>query len=108
MSFDDFHSTKEIRRTRKVHICEQCGRPISFGSAARAAAGKYDGNFYSIHMHIECDDAAREFAKLNDLWGEDWPWFRDMENSEFEHHAWLRVNHPIVADRLGVEKVRVA
>jgi hypothetical protein len=107
MSYD-FHSTTDIKRTRKVHICEQCNRPISFGSPARHAAGKYEGDFYSMHMHVECDDAARAYADLNCLWEEDFPWFPHMDDSEHQHHAWLRANFPIVADRLGVEKGEVA
>ncbi len=105
MSYCDFHHTRDIKSTRKVHVCEQCDRPISFGSAARSAAGVFEGNFYTQYLHIECDDAARAFAELNDMWGEDWPWFRQMDDSEFDHHAWLLEHHPIVAARLGLKGV---
>ncbi len=104
MSYTDFHSTKDIRRTRKVHVCEQCNRPISFGSAAKYAAGKYEGDFYSMHMHVECHDAAQAFADLNGLWGEDFPWFQHMEDDEYDHRAWLLEHYPIVAARLGFKR----
>lgn len=98
----DFSSTRSVKATRKDNICEQCGRKIEAGSAAMYAFGNWDGYTYSHYTHMECHDASVAYAKEFDLWGEEWPWFRDMENSDFEHHGWLRENYPVVADRLNI------
>lgn len=94
------HWSRDIKATRKQHVCEQCNTYIEAGSPARYAFGIYEGDTYSFHVHVECQDAAREFAKL---YGEEWPWFQHMDDSEFEHHAWLLENHPLVAGRLGIK-----
>lgn len=99
----EFNGIRDIKATRKAHVCEQCCKDIEAGSSAHYNAGKWDGEFYATYTHVECHAAALEFAKLNDLWGEEWPWFQHMEDSEFEHHSWLLEHHPIVADRLGIK-----
>lgn len=98
----DFHSSREIKKTRKRYVCEQCNRFIEIGSPAHYSFGVYEGDTYGLHTHIECQAAAKEYAELNDAWGEEWPWFQHMENGEYEHHDWLLENHPIVAERLNV------
>lgn len=99
----EFHGVRDIKATRKAHVCEQCNTYIDVGSPARYSAGKWDGEFYTTHTHVECHAAALEYARLNDLWGEEWPWFQHMEDSEYEHHAWLLEHHPIVATRLSIK-----
>ena len=98
----DFHSSREIKKTRKQYVCEQCNRVIEVGSPAHYGFGVYEGDAYSVHTHVECQEAARDYAAQNDAYGEEWPWFQHMENGEFDHHAWLLDHHPIVADRLNI------
>lgn len=98
----DFHSSREIKKTRKQYVCEQCNRVIDVGSPAHYGFGRYEGDTYSTHTHAECHAAACHYAKLNDAYGEEWPWFQHMENGEFDHHAWLLDHHPVVADRLNI------
>lgn len=99
----DFHSSRDIKKTRKSYVCEQCNKVIDAGSPAHYGFGIYEGDAYSVHTHVECQAAASAYAKLNDAYGEDWPWFQHMENSECEHHGWLLENHPVVAARLNIE-----
>lgn len=101
----DFHSSRDIKRTRKQYVCEQCNKMIDAGSPAHYGFGVYEGDTYSTHTHTECHAAACEYAKLNNAYGEEWPWFQHMDNSEFEHAEWLLINHPIVADRLNLSAV---
>lgn len=100
----DFHSNRTVKATRRPHVCEQCGKAIDAGSPAMYASGKYEGYIYSTYTHVECHAAASAFAKANDLYGEEWPWFREMDDSEFQHHEWLFDEHPVVAARLGIER----
>lgn len=95
--------SREIKAVRKVHICEQCNTKIEVGQPAHYAFGIYEGEPYSLYDHTECHAAARQYAELNDLWFEDYPWFQHMDDSEFGHHDWLMKNHPIVAARLNIE-----
>jgi len=96
-------NTRDVTAVRKPHECEQCRRKIEIGAPAKYAFGVWEGYSYSVYTHPECSAAAHEYSVLNDLWGEEYPWFRDMDDSEHGHHAWLLANHPIVAERLNIE-----
>lgn len=96
-------SAKHIKAVRKAHCCEQCNTSIAAGDPAEYAFGIWDGYAFSTYTHPECHAAAHEYATLNDLRFEEYPWFQHMDDSEFGHHAWLLENHPVVASRLGVE-----
>jgi hypothetical protein len=105
VSIDDFHSGRTIKATRKQHVCEQCGRKIETGSPAHYAAGRFDGYFYTQHVHIECQAAATAYAELNGLWGEDFPWFQHADRDmRADFGPWLLDHHPIVAERLNIER----
>lgn len=104
MSFDDFHSGRELRATRKPHACEQCGRNIETGSPAYYAAGKYDGYFYTQYEHVECRAAGMAYAEETGLWGEDFTWFQHADSDmRADFGPWLLEHHPIVAERLNIE-----
>lgn len=96
----DFGSPRQIKACRKSHRCEQCGREIDAGQPAFRFAYVYEGEFGSYHVHPECQIAASQYAKRNDLWDEDWPWFQHME-TEYSDRQWMRETHPVVAERLG-------
>lgn len=51
-----------INRTRKVHRCGWCGRKIEQGARAHYSCGKFDGDFWSQHMHPECYHATRSMS----------------------------------------------
>lgn len=97
-------SSKTINAVRKAHCCEQCNKTINAGEPAEYSFGIWEGYPFSTYTHVECNAAAHEYATLNDLWFEDYPWFQYMDNSEHDHHEWLLENHPIVAARLNIEK----
>lgn len=94
---------KAVKAVRKTHCCEQCNKIIDVGSPAKYSFGIWEGYPYSTYTHVECNEAAHEYATLNDLWFEEYPWFQYMDDSECGHHAWLLEKHPIVAKRLGAE-----
>lgn len=54
----DFYSTTTIRATRKRHVCEHCLTAIAIGSPATRQAGMWDGDFFSDHVHPECQEAS--------------------------------------------------
>ena len=93
-------NTREVKAVRKSHECEQCGKKIEAGSPAKYAFGIWQGYAYSTYTHPECNAAAREYADINDAWGEEYPWFQHMDDTD--HHSWLLEKHPVVAARLGV------
>jgi len=104
----DFYSRRTIKATRKPHACNQCGKVIVSGSPAEYGSGMYEGYLYSLYDHIECHEAASAYAKLNDLYGEEWPNFQYMDDSGCDHLSWLRKEYPVVAERLGAGHVRAA
>lgn len=53
-------------KARKQHRCYLCGRLIEKGEKHRKHVGTYDGDFYSMRNHFDCD-------KHTDGWAtEDW------------------------------------
>jgi hypothetical protein len=106
MSGNSFYCHRVIKATRKPHVCEQCGRRIEIGSPSHYRTGVWEGHFYAEHAHVECHEAAWEYATLNDLWGEEFPWFQHMDDRD--HHDWLLEKHPIVAGRLNIIDERTA
>lgn len=95
----DFHNNRTVR-TRKTHSCEQCGTAINAGETCTYVVGSYCGDFYSNHLHAECDAAGKAYADMTGYWGEEYTWFQhhDSETSDWE---WMVAHHPIVAKRLG-------
>lgn len=96
-------NSKDIKAVRKAHVCEQCNTKIEVGQPAHYNFGIWEGEPFSVYAHPECAAAAKQYADLNDLWGEEYPWFQHMDNSEHNHHEWVLINHPIVADRLNIK-----
>ena len=95
-------TSKDIKAVRKAHCCEQCNTTITVGEPAKYSFGIWEGEPFSVYVHPECAAAAREYAELNDLWFEEYPWFQHMDNSEHGHNAWLLEKHPVVAGRLKI------
>lgn len=96
-------TSKDIKAVRKPHCCEQCNKMIAVGEPAEYNFGIWEGEPFGTYTHIECNAAANEYAELNDLWFEEYPWFQFMDDSEHGHHAWLLEKHPVVAARLNVK-----
>jgi len=98
----DFHSEHTIKKTRKAHPCYQCGQTIVVGSPAHYCCGSYFGDFYTSYTHPECEAAAKAYAKINNLWGDEYPCFveGDTDTSDV---SWMIAHHPVVAERLGWE-----
>lgn len=95
----DFHTTRTIKALRKARQCDQCLKKIAIGEPAVMIVGKWEGDFYAGHQHPECHTAALAYAKQFDLWGDDWPWFHDMDMSDAGD--WMKEHAPVVYERLG-------
>ncbi|MDB5656129.1 MAG: hypothetical protein JWQ94_3742 [Tardiphaga sp.] len=96
---DDFQNRQQAM-DQTGHACEQCGAPIKAGEIHADVAGMYAGDAYDYRIHLECEAAARAYAKLHGLYGEEWPWFQHQDD-EPEDWRWMLKEHPVVAKRLG-------
>lgn len=72
----EFYSSKDIKKTRKVHRCHLCCLEIPIGASCFYEAGKYDLDFFSRHSHHEC--AAKWLEMNKDECGSDWVAFESM------------------------------
>lgn len=50
----ELYESIDIRKTRKKHTCEICGRKIPKGFSARLHKGKYDGDFFRYYSCNTC------------------------------------------------------
>lgn len=95
----DFSATRAIKKTRKPHRCEHCWKIIDPGSPAVKYSGVWQGDFSSVYMHDDCEKAGEAYAKMTDLWGEEWTWLHQLE--EISDFQWLAEEYPAVAKRVG-------
>lgn len=51
-------------KARKQHCCEWCGEAIEIGEAYSKQSRAEDGSIYSSTLHIECDEALIERARM--------------------------------------------
>jgi hypothetical protein len=94
-------SIRTIKKTRKIHCCEACGKKIDAGSSAYYWAGDCDGMFYACRYHVECRDAEVEFNEKNDCWGDEYTGFEEIRDKP-EDVEWLIEAFPVVASRIGL------
>jgi hypothetical protein len=83
-----FNSESVVKKTRKIHDCEQCLKKIEVGSQCLRFAGYYE-DFYYGYSHEDCHEAwgawpGRECLNsdesaplLHELEKEDWPWLKE-------------------------------
>jgi hypothetical protein len=100
---DDFQNRMEIRSVRKPHECEHCGRKIEVGNPAIKTTGQWDGYFYALYEHPECEAAGLAYAKETGYWGDEFTWFQHVDLDEYDLKPWLLENAPIVAARMKIE-----
>lgn len=86
---------------RKPHQCGQCGKMIQPGERYRRQTYVDCGDFNVYSEHVECGAAAAYYAKLADLYGDEWPCLCDDVCPD--DHGWLMQDFPIVAGRLGIQ-----
>ena len=100
----DFGNFSVIKKTRKDHHCQCCDKAIVAGSADVVHwAGKWDGEFASVHYHSECRAAEIAWNNEFDLWGDDfWNLYLLAQEEEFSSYLLtVREKWPAVADRLA-------
>lgn len=56
----------KIVKARKQHSCEWCGQKVLIGEKCFYRAYKFDGDFQSGHMHLECK-VAMEKTPVDEL-----------------------------------------
>lgn len=58
----DFYSYRQIKKSRKEHMCRCCQSIIQKGEAYTLHAGVYEGNFYTYKTCPQCEEI------LNYIW----------------------------------------
>jgi hypothetical protein len=53
-----FFSSRNVKASRKVRVCEECGLAIAIGEPYRKWAQLFDGDFYNGVAHGDCQDWA--------------------------------------------------
>lgn len=82
MHYRDFHKSTHIKSTRKYHRCCWCGQLIDKGSIAIKHAVRYEGDFWSGRMHVECDMARAEVSRRYGEWYADESWARGRTDDD--------------------------
>lgn len=72
----EFYESKDIKKTRKEHICFLCRLPIPKQTACFYESGKYDGDMFSRHSHHECSSKWRDMNL--DVYDDEWLDFECM------------------------------
>lgn len=62
-----------VKRTRKKRPCDWCGEKINQGDASVTTSGIFEGDFFSVRYHPECNAAAYRWYEANKCWGEEMP-----------------------------------
>lgn len=60
----ELYENKDIKRTRKIHICEICGRKIPKGFSARLHKGKYDDEFFRYYTCNTCTQLCEKYPAV--------------------------------------------
>ncbi len=86
--YPEFYNVKTVK-TRKVHTCHCCMKPIDVGTKCEYAAGKFDGCFYAFYV---CDGCKRKqisivAQEIRDgcNWNESWCAYEDIHDYLAEH-----------------------
>lgn len=95
----DFQTTKPVKAIRKPAFCEHCNTMIDVGSPAIKTSGSYEGDFYSVYCHPECEAAGTAYATMTGYWGEE---FQRLHELDSEDWPWIIEEHPAVAIRMNL------
>lgn len=96
-----YYTTRDIKSTRKNHICGGCNRLIPEGSAAFYWAGDCDGDFFHTHYHTDCRALEVEWNEILDNRGDEWADLRTLwDDREPEDDIWLKVEWSVPYARL--------
>lgn len=49
-----FTKIRDVKSSKKVRVCEDCGHAIQIGEPYRYYAGMFDGEFYAGEAHADC------------------------------------------------------
>jgi hypothetical protein len=55
------------RKARKPHKCWHCYRTIEAGARYGLQTNVCDGEVYTLRWHVDCDECASEYAKVNGI-----------------------------------------
>lgn len=59
---------KVIQKSRKVHVCHECGRDIPKGSSYVIVSGTWEGDFFAMKMCRRCRKASQWLMKRGHGW----------------------------------------
>ena len=60
----ELYESKAVKKTRKAHICEICGRKIPKGFSARVHKGMYDGEFFRYYTCNTCTQLVEKYPAV--------------------------------------------
>jgi len=72
MSYETVCFTNKIIKPRKPHVCDWCDESIKVGEHCWYNDGRFDGDFYRVFMHKECDWAMRKEMNGEENYGGDY------------------------------------
>ena len=64
-------------KARKRHQCYLCAKPIEAGSTYVRSSGVYDGNFWTMAMHVACEAHTKDWDET------DWETFSPGDLSQW-------------------------
>ena len=74
-------STSRLVKARKDHKCYLCRETIAKGEKYVNESGKYDGEFFYHHLHLNCTELINIYCRESryNEWAHDWvcDWLRD-------------------------------
>jgi len=82
----NFQIVTKVKKSKKDHMCEQCGVLIPKGVSYVYFKGVFDGDFFAIKNHNECWDEWQRVNEDND-WDEWYDIFDDRNNEEVK--SWI-------------------
>lgn len=59
------HLRDELGRSRKVRVCQLCGRKIQPATRRVKRYGVYEGKFETSHMHVECEAMTHDWDQTD-------------------------------------------
>lgn len=101
-----FSSFRTIKKTRKEHTCDGCGKQIAAGNSAFYWAGVVEGDFYHAYMHEDCRQAEEGWNDYIGGRGDDYEPLCCIGDDEEDGVEWLKEHFPVVAERMGFLKER--
>ena len=88
------------QNARKQHQCDHCMKPIAIGTRYHRVRGVWEGDPGVFRSHVECAEVADKMHRNHGLCSDEGILL--SSDVEAEDAAWIKVEYPVVAERLGL------